>query len=384
MTRQLASLILCGFTILGSACATKSFVEKQVSATETKLGQQVSATETKLSQQANATETKLTEQARATETKLTERIDVQETKLRETAEGVGASRQAIDAANQQLKGLDTRVDEVGVLATDAKTRAEAAHDANGRLSQRLAGRNSYRLLETRFLYFEPDQAKIRNQDINELEEVAKALKADVNAVLELQGFADPRGSDRYNYQLARERVEAVTRYLVQRHGIELRQLRAVSMGKVTLGAGEKPSTEAFAKARRVDVRLLAPWSSWEDAAQTRTAGQGAPAQAATMTVTAPRESAQPTPATTVVRPVQSEPTVPPVQPKATRPIQASWVNGAAAVAPSPTSIEPDQRATPKKISPRSDHDGDELKNGAPGTALPEILKDISSRDLGGK
>ena len=94
--------------------------------------------------------------------------------------------------------------------------------------------------------------------------MAKALTADPNAVVELQGFADVRGSDRYNRELARERVEAVMRYLVQQHGIELRQARAISMGKVALPAGEKPSGEVLAQARRVDIRLLTPWSSWED------------------------------------------------------------------------------------------------------------------------
>ena len=150
------------------------------------------------------------------------------------------------------------------------TRGEAAHDANARLSDRFARRNSYRVLETRALYFERGQAEIRNQDINALEDVAKALQADVNAVLELRGFTDPRGNDRYNYQLARERVEAVARFLVRSHGIELRQLRAVTMGKVELGADMKPGTPGFAKTRRVDIRLLAPWSSFEDAAQTQT------------------------------------------------------------------------------------------------------------------
>jgi outer membrane protein OmpA-like peptidoglycan-associated protein len=351
MTRQLAFLILGGFTILGSACATKNFVEKQM----------------------KATEAKLTQQTTATETRLTERVDLQETKLRETADREGAGRQAIDAASQQLKGLDTRVDEMGVLATDAKTRAEAAQDANARLSQRLARRNSYRLLETRFLYFERDQAEIRNQDITELEEVAKVLMADVNAVLELQGFADPRGSDRYNYQLARERVDAVTRHLVQHHGIELRQLRAVSMGKVALAAGEKPSTEALGKARRVDIRLLTPWSSWEDAGQTQM-GEAAPAQAATVALPAPRESEQPTPAATVV---------PPIQPVPTQRIQVSRADAGPAVAASPMSVEPDQPATPKKIPPRSGP-GDEFKNGAPGRALLEFLKNLSPADLGGK
>jgi outer membrane protein OmpA-like peptidoglycan-associated protein len=234
MTRRLASLILCGgVAVLGSACATKSFVQKQVSATESKLTQQMTATETNLT-------------ARA-----------------------GESRQAIDVADQRLNGLDLRVGEVGARASSAEIRADlatgVARDAEARLSQRLASRNRHRLLATKFIYFESGQTEVRSQDVNELEDVAKALTADPNAILELQGFADSRGSDQYNRELARERVEAVMRYFVQRHGIELRQLRAIAMGKVALGAGEKASPEAFARARRVDIRLLAPWSSWEDA-----------------------------------------------------------------------------------------------------------------------
>ena len=90
--------------------------------------------------------------------------------------------------------------------------------------------------------------------------MAKALKADPNAVVELQGFADPRGTDRYNYVLTRDRVDAVVRYLVQRHNIDLRRIAAVGMGKVTLGAGEKGDKDTFARSRRVDIRLLAPQS----------------------------------------------------------------------------------------------------------------------------
>ena len=218
MTRRLASLILCGsVAVLGSACATKSFVQKQVSATESKLTQQMTATETNL----------------------TERAALQETKLRETADRAGESRQAIDVADQRLNGLDLRVGEVGA-------RASSARDAEARLSQRLASRNRHRLLDARFVYFDSGQTEIRSQDVDELEYVAKALRADPNAILELQGFADSRGSDRYNRELARERVEAVMRYLVQRHGIELRQLGAIPMGKVALGAGEKASPEALA------------------------------------------------------------------------------------------------------------------------------------------
>ena len=282
MTRRLASLILCGgVAVLGSACATKSFVEKQVSATESKLTQQMTATETNLT--------------------------LQETKLRETADRAGESRQAIDVADQRLNGLDLRVGELGARASGAETRAdlarEATRDAEARLSQRLASRNRHRLLDTKFVYFDSGQTEIRSQDVNELEYMAKALTADPNAILELQGFADSRGSDRYNRELARERVEAVMRYLVQRHGIELRQLRAIAMGKVALGAGEKASPEALARARRVDIRLLAPWSSWEDAQSQ--IDPTAPEQTLTV-IPAPRG-----PATISARPVQAEPMQPP-------------------------------------------------------------------------
>jgi outer membrane protein OmpA-like peptidoglycan-associated protein len=279
MTRRLASLILCGgVAVLGSACATKSFVETQVSATESKL---------------------------------TERAALQETKLRETADRAGESRQAIDVADQRLNGLDMRVGEVGARASSAETRADlatgtardAARDVEARLSQRLASRNRHRLLDTKFVYFDSGQTEIRSQDVNELEYVAKALTADPNAILELQGFADSRGSDRYNRELARERVEAVMRYLVQRHGIELRQLRAISMGKVALGAGEKASPEALARARRVDIRLLAPWSSWEDAQSQ--VNSTAPEPTVTV-VPAPRGTA-----TISALPVQAEPMQPP-------------------------------------------------------------------------
>ena len=311
MRRQLAFLVLCsGFTVLNSGCATKSFVQTQLSATETKL---------------------------------TQRADTQETKLRETAARAGASRQAID--------------KVGALASDAKTRAVTALDAEARLSQRLADRNKFRLQETRSIYFDSDKTEIRKQDMNELEDVAKALKADANAVLELQGFADPRGNDRHNSELARERVEAVTRYLVQRHGIELRQLRTVAMGKVALAAGEKPSTEAFAKARRVDIRLLAPWSSWEDA-------QGP----------IDRTAAAQTPA---VHPSAEAGAAAPKSTKRDEFNRREPMPGASVKA------RYDQPAAPQ-ISPRSRQDRDALQNATPGNGVLEILKTISPKELGGE
>ena len=227
--RQLVALVLCGGpgVLLLSACATKGFV-------------------------------------RETETRITQRVDSTDTKLRETADRTSSNTQALEATGQRLQSLDGAVGEVGTLARDAKKDAAqvaaAQKEAEATFNRRFANRNTYAMVETKSIFFDFSKADLRDEGINELEDVAKALKADPNAVLELQGFADPRGSDRYNYVLTRDRVDAVVRYLVQRHNIDLRRIAAVGMGKIALAPGTRGDKDTFAKSRRVDIRLLAPQS----------------------------------------------------------------------------------------------------------------------------
>ena len=232
MNRTVSVMVGClGIALLFSACATKGFVREQVGSTETKIGQ---------------------------------RVDSTEAKLRETSDRTASNTQALESTGQRLQGLDAKVGEVGALASDAKKDAaavaQAQKDSESVFNQRFANRNKYAPVETKSIYFDFNKADLKDDGINELREVAKALKADPNAVLELQGFADARGTDRYNYQLTRDRVDAVVRYLVMREGVDLRRIAAVGMGKVALTAGEKADKDTYAKMRRVEMRLLAPQS----------------------------------------------------------------------------------------------------------------------------
>lgn len=239
MKRVTVSLILCGgIALLASACATKDFVRTTVGTSESRLSQ---------------------------------RVDGQETRLKETTDQTAANSQAIEANKQQvqgqIQGLDGKVGEVRTLATDAQKKAESAseavRDADTRLqalNSRVANRNKFAMVETRTVYFDFDKANLKDDGVNELEDIAKALKNDINSIVELQGFADARGTDRYNYNLTRERVDAVARYLVTRGGIDVRRIHSVGMGKVALATGERGNNETYAKARRVDIRLLSPQS----------------------------------------------------------------------------------------------------------------------------
>jgi hypothetical protein len=129
------------------------------------------------------------------------------------------------------------------------------------------------------------------------------------------------------------------------------------MGKVAVAAGEKPSTEAFAKARRVDIRLFAPWSSWEDA-QTPI-DHTAPAQTST---------------------VDSSAEAGPAAPKS---IKDDEFDRRELRPGAPVTAQYDEPAAPT-ISARPGHDRDALQNDAPGKALLEVLKTISPKELGGK
>lgn len=232
MKSRTATLLVCiTAAALLQACATKKFVREQVGSSETRMGQ---------------------------------RADTQEGQLRQTADRAAANTQAIEATGQKLQGLDGRVSEVASVADGAKRDAAsamtAAKEADESGKQRWANRNKYSPLEQKTIYFDFDKAVLKDEGINELAEIARAMQADPNAVLELQGFADPRGSERYNYQLTRERVDAVTRHLVQHHGVDIRRIHAIGMGKQPLGQGEKPTRDSLAKIRRVEIRVLAPQS----------------------------------------------------------------------------------------------------------------------------
>ena len=100
MVPRVVTIVLCG-TVAVLGCATKSYVNEQVTGAETKLAQQVATTQASLGN----------------------RADTQETKLSELAAHTAGNREAVDAADQHLKGLDTRVTEVDAAAIDARTRA---------------------------------------------------------------------------------------------------------------------------------------------------------------------------------------------------------------------------------------------------------------------
>ncbi len=81
-------------------------------------------------------------------------------------------------------------------------------------------------------HFAFNSATVREQDKPKLDEFAKIMRAHhSDAVVTVEGFADPAGSAAYNRRLGLERAKAVRNYLVTTDGMPAGQVRAVSYGE---------------------------------------------------------------------------------------------------------------------------------------------------------
>jgi outer membrane protein OmpA-like peptidoglycan-associated protein len=92
-----------------------------------------------------------------------------------------------------------------------------------------------------------DDATVRSEDQPAVERFAEvAQKHFTGAVITVEGFADPAGTQEYNLALSRRRAEAVRAMLVDR-GLGATQVRTIGYGKTRLvvpGAwGDEPGAE---------------------------------------------------------------------------------------------------------------------------------------------
>lgn len=158
---------------------------------------------------------------------------------------VAASDQQTDA---KISGVRTDLDQVRVKADQAYDKATLAEKlASGMIeTQEIAAR------DVRFGF---DDSRLDGDAQASLDELAAQFAAHPRYVLEIRGYADATGPDRYNYRLGEERAASVERYLLSRHTVPLGRVAMVSFGEES-PLTDNTSSEARAQNRRVHVRLL--------------------------------------------------------------------------------------------------------------------------------
>jgi peptidoglycan-associated lipoprotein len=99
----------------------------------------------------------------------------------------------------------------------------------------------------RNIHFGYDSSEIRPEDARILEENARWLKANANALVLIEGHCDERGTDQYNVALGERRAMAALQYLVAQ-GVSVQRFSTISYGSERRTCAEH--TEACWAAQR--------------------------------------------------------------------------------------------------------------------------------------
>jgi len=138
---------------------------------------------------------------------------------------VSAEDTKVQAAQSQLNQHETHLSQLDQSTKDALDRATAAGKlAEGKFLYSM-------VLSDDSVKFPADSSKLSPEAQQRLQDFADKLKNDNrNVYLEIQGHTDARGPDSLNTRLGEERAEAV-RLFMNEHGVPLNRMSTISYGK---------------------------------------------------------------------------------------------------------------------------------------------------------
>lgn len=138
-------------------------------------------------------------------------------------------RQGDQQNAEQIEQVDQRVDDVEGRLGSLEQDLQSLRDEFGATVERLESALRF----STPVHFAFDEAEIRSEDAPFLDRFASVVQEYYpDAVVTVEGFADPAGSEQYNLQLGQQRADAVRSYLVE-SGLSQESVRAVSYGENT-------------------------------------------------------------------------------------------------------------------------------------------------------
>jgi sortase system peptidoglycan-associated protein len=150
--------------------------------------------------------------------------------------------------------LDVEINRLHAQISSEKTsRSATIAQLNRDLDKLLALQSSTAKSLRLPVQFRTGSADLESQYETELLNIARVLKRNKDARVNLTGFADRRGEDKYNQSLSEDRVTVVQRYLL-RQGVSHKQILSIAYGETQpLNPVESFETNFFD--RRVLVEL---------------------------------------------------------------------------------------------------------------------------------
>ena len=155
--------------------------------------------------------------------------------LEERVKNLEDVKKAVDEASKKVSDLEGRVKKLEDVANDHERRIRALEGrpapapAPAPAPKEGVGPYKWQLEEVGMVYFDFDKFNIRPSEAKKLDEVAAKLRGDGREVL-VVGFADTRGTSKYNFNLSMWRAQMVASYLAKK-GVDIGKIKVASYGK---------------------------------------------------------------------------------------------------------------------------------------------------------
>ncbi len=139
------------------------------------------------------------------------------------------SKRLAEEASKKVNDLGGRVKKLENTAEDHERRIRALESRPAPRREEGVGPYKWQLEEVGAVYFDFDKFNIKPSEAKKLDDMVGKLTGDNREIL-IVGFADTRGSSRYNFNLSMWRAQMVASYLA-RKGVDIGRIRIASYGK---------------------------------------------------------------------------------------------------------------------------------------------------------
>lgn len=241
-----------GLSLLGTGCATKKYVAKQVSPVEAHVASVESKNDAKNADQ-DKTIADQGKQVGDLETDLSRTKE----RLTDTDSKAVAAGQAAAAANQAAAQANSAAGSAQRSADGARSAADQAQQNVTRLERTVDGMNKFEMTKSVTVLFPINESKLSAEDKKDLDDFARQTDGLQRYMIEIQGFTDKTGSASTNVALSNARADSVARYLVNEHKIPLHEISMLGSGYALPVADDK-TRDGRKQNRRVEIRLFVP------------------------------------------------------------------------------------------------------------------------------
>ena len=156
---------------------------------------------------------------------------------------------------------DAAVAQVGQDVAQTKAELERLNSLTTQLEKKTdlainqaKGFESYQVIWEGEIFFEYNSDKITVEAQSILDEAGDKMITNRSAIMEIAGFCDPSGSDKYNLELGNRRSAAAKYYLVDNFGVNLYRMFLVSYGE-RKAVETSDDTRSYAKERKVKIKI---------------------------------------------------------------------------------------------------------------------------------